>query len=332
MSEKICWRYGGIALLLIFMHQLSSAAGLNIQIASAYAADNFQAENLQRFADDVFRATSGQVSFHIHMGGKLLKPGDIFSGVLAGKADGGEVLMSSLVKEDALFGIDSLPFIVLGYDDARHLWELSRPGIERILSDRGMQLLYSVPWPPQNIYSRVPINVMQDFKGLRMRNYNVATERIAGLIGAKPVTIQVVDLEKAIADEQLDLMITSSWTGVDVRAWTKLYYYYKTNAWIPKNIVFVSKKILAGLDPASKKKIIDAAYQAEQRGWKASQDSDLSFENQLAANKVNVSGLDPLIRGRLDRVGETLVREWLKNASGGDVNILLKYSSERAMK
>ena len=249
-----------------------------------------------------------------------------------GKAEGGEVIMSSLAKELPLFGMDALPFIVSGYDDARRMWEASRPAVERALRERDLQLLYAVPWPPQNLYTKNAITTMQDFKGMRMRAYNPATVRISELIGARPVTIQVVDLAKAIADEKLDLMLTSSWTGVDVKAWSRLQYYYKVNAWIPKNMVFVSRKVFDKLDVATQKKLFDAARVAEQRGWKLSQNSDQDYEAQLSANRIHVSNMDPLIRRYLDRIGENLTREWLKQAGSEELKILLKYTTDRSMK
>ena len=173
---------------------------------------------------------------------------------------------------------------------------------------------------------------MRDFKGLSMRNYNPATERIAELIGARPVTIQVVDLAQAIADDKLDLMITSSWTGVDTKAWTRLNHYYKVSAWIPKNMVFIDKKMFSAFDADTRNKLLDAARAAEARGWKLSQDSDKNFENQLVANKMNVSTMDFIIRSYLDRIGENLAREWLKSAGSEELSVLLKYTTDRSMK
>jgi len=262
----------------------------------------------------------------------LLKPTEIFSGVRSGKAGGGEVIMSSLANEIPLFGIDSLPFIVSGYDDARRMWEASRSGIEKALNERGLQLLYAVPWPPQNLYSRRAINAMQDFKGLRMRVYNPATQRISELIGAKPVTIQVLDLAEQIANEKLDLMLTSSLTGVETKAWSRLQYYYKVNAWIPKNVVFLNKKVFDELSKETQLKIMDAAHVAEQRGWQLSQNNDKDWENHLANNKVNIAIIDPFIRRYLDRIGENLAREWLKQAGSEELKILLKYTTDRSMK
>jgi TRAP-type transport system periplasmic protein len=307
-------------------------AASHIQVATGYSLENFQTRNLQQYADDVAKLTNGELRLTIHPAGTLIKPAEICNGVRDGKADAGEVILSSLAKESPLFGMDALPFIVSNYDDAWRMWEVSRPAIEQALSQRGLQLLYSVPWPPQNLFSRNPINTMQDFKGRRMRNYNPATERISELIGSQPVTIQAVDLSSAIADGKLDLMLTSSLTGVESKAWSKLQYYYKVNAWIPKNVVFIKKTVFDKFNTDTQKKLLEAARLAEKRGWNLSRDSDQDYENQLVVNKVRVSAVDPLIRTSLDRVGETLAREWLKRAGSEELKLLLKYTTERSMK
>lgn len=325
-----------VAAVMTFLAQSLFAwpahAATDIDVATAYAADNFQTRNLQQFADDVRAATGGRVVFRIHPGGKLLKPAQIYAGVRDGKAGGGEVIMSSVEKEAALFGIDSLPFIVSGYDDAKRLWEASRREVGKLLDAQGLKLLYAVPWPPQNLYAIDEINTIRDFTGRSMRVYTPATERIAQLLGARPVTFQVIDLGKALAAGRIELMLTSSWTGVDTRAWSSMRYYYKVNAWLPKNMVFMRKDIFAGLSEADRKQLLDAAKTAETRGWQMSQDSDAEYEKQLKANGIKVAGLDFMIRNYLDRVGETVAREWLKKAGVDEMNVLLKYTVERSAK
>lgn len=327
---------------------LSFAAGLNsanaavaggtdklpaeISIATAYAADNFQTQNLQMFADDVRRTSKGRINFKLYPAGSLLKPAEIFTGVRDGKAVGGEMMMSSLSQEANIFGIDALPFIVSDYDDAKRLWEVSRPAVARALREKGLQLLYAVPWPGQNLYSVREIRSLIDFKGLRMRTYNQTTERIADLVGASKVTFQVIELARAIEQEKLDLMLTSSWTGVDTRAWSKLHYYYKVNAWIPKNMVFIDARLYDSLDGESRRLLQDAAQVAERRGWKMSLESDRKYESQLAANRINVSTLDFFLRSYLDRMGENLARDWLRKAGPEELDVLLKYTTERSMK
>ena len=309
-----------------------AAVAVDIDLATAYAADNFQTRNIQQFADDVRTASEGRVNIRVHPGGRLLKPAEIFSGVRNGKAEAGEVIMSSLEKEELLFGMDSLPFIVSGYEDARRMWTAARPAVEKAMDNRGLMVLYAVPWPPQNLYSAEQVDTIRSFRGRTMRVYNPTTERIAELVGARSVSVQVVDLAKAIAARRVELMLTSSWTGVDTKAWRTLDYYYKVNAWLPKNMVFIRKDVFGRLTAADRKVMRDAAKVAEARGWQMSQESDLGYEKQLAANHVKVLGMDFMIRSYLDRVGETVAREWLKKAGTTELQVLLKYTTERSLK
>nr|WP_314627890.1 TRAP transporter substrate-binding protein [uncultured Noviherbaspirillum sp.] len=307
-------------------------AAIDIDLATAYAADNFHTRNIQQFADDVRAASEGRVNIRVHAGGRLLKPTDIFSGVRNGKAEAGEVIMSSLQKEELLFGMDSLPFIVSGYDDAKRMWTAARPAVEQAMDRRELMVLYAVPWPPQNLYSVEQVDTIRDFSGRAMRVYNPTTERIAELVGARTVSVQAVDLSKAISGKRVELMLTSSGTGVDTKAWRAMNYYYKVNAWLPKNMVFIRKEAFWRLAPADRKVMLDAARVAEARGWQLSQESDLGFEKQLAANRIKVAGMDFMIRSYLDRVGETVAREWLKKAGTTELQVLLKYTTERSLK
>jgi TRAP-type C4-dicarboxylate transport system substrate-binding protein len=307
-------------------------AAIDIDLATAYAADNFHTRNIQQFADDVRAASEGRVNIRVHAGGRLLKPADIFSGVRNGKAEAGEVIMSTLQKEELLFGMDSLPFIVSGYDDAKRMWTAARPAVEQAMDKRELMVLYAVPWPPQNLYSVEQVDTIRDFSGRAMRVYNPTTERIAELVGARTVSVQAVDLSKAISGKRVELMLTSSGTGVDTKAWRAMNYYYKVNAWLPKNMVFIRKEAFGRLTPADRKVMLDAARVAEARGWQLSQESDLGFEKQLAANHIKVAGMDFMIRSYLDRVGETVAREWLKKAGTTELQVLLKYTTERSLK
>ena len=310
----------------------AAAPATDIDLATAYAADNFQTRNIQQFADDVRTATDGRVNIRIHPGGRLLKPVEIFGGVRDGRAEAGEVIMSSLEKEELLFGLDSLPFIVSGYDDARRMWSASRPAVEKSMEKHGLAVLYAVPWPPQNLYSAEEVNTIREFSGRSMRVYNPTTQRIAELVGARPVSVQVLDLSRAIAAKRVELMLTSSWTGIDTKAWRDMPYYYKVNAWLPKNMVFIRKDVLARMSASDQKVVADAARIAEARGWQLSQESDLIYEKQLAGHHVRVLGMDFMIRSYLDRIGETVAREWLKKAGVTELQVLLKYTTDRSIK
>ncbi len=82
-----------------------------------------------------------------------------------GQAQLGEVLLSLHESEDPMLGIDVVPFLATSYDEARRLWDASKPAIEKRLASQGLMVLLAVPWPPQGIYSKKEINQVSDMKG-----------------------------------------------------------------------------------------------------------------------------------------------------------------------
>src|SRR5256885_8576055 len=115
----------------------------------------------------------------------------------------GEVLMSSYVDMHPLLGMDSLPFIVRGFDEAARLWQLTRPVLQEfLLAQQGVRLLFAVPWPAQGLFCRRPVNSIVDLKGLRLRVQSDATKRLAELWGAQPVVLAAGDLGMVRSEER----------------------------------------------------------------------------------------------------------------------------------
>ncbi len=313
---------------------LFASAQTQLKLASVYPDDSFHVQNLRRFAEDVDKATAGKLRIDVHSNASLMKAAEIFPAVREGKVEAGEVIMSSLSKDIPLFAIDTLPFIVSGYGDAKAMWEASRDASQNAMDRHGVTLLYTVPWQPQNLYSVRKIEKADDFKGLRLRHYSPTTERIAQMLGATPVVIpvQMDEMTKAIAGGQLDLMLTSSWTGVQTKSWSKMPYYYKVSAWIPKNVVFVNKAKFDSLPSDQKAAVLRAAQMAEVRGWALSQSLDEKLEAELAANRTTVTRLEPVVLRFFDRVGEQISKDWIKQAPPNDVRVLTTYMIRRSTK
>ncbi len=287
-----------------------------------YGANNFHTENIVQFVADVEKATGGKLKITVHPNGSLFKANEIKRAVQGGQAQIGEILISGYSNEDPIFGVDSVPFLATSYADAARLWKASRKAIEQRFAKQGMVVLYSVPWPPQGIYSTRPIESMADMKGLKMRTYNPYTSRIAELVGAQPVTIQAAELAQAMATGAVNANITSGATGYDTKAWEVVKNYYDTQAWIPKNIVFVNRKAFDALDRATRQEVRKAAADAEERGWKVSEEKNKWYLEQLAANGMHVAPPSPQLKNDFRKIGETMTREWLQ-AAGPDGHAIL---------
>ncbi len=283
-------------------------------LPSGYGPNTFQVQNLQWFADEVGKATGGKLKITVHSAASLFKANEIKRAVQTGQTQIGEFILSGAANENALFGIDAIPFLATTYAEARKLNDISNPALEKLLSSQGLKLLFTVPWPGQSLYSAKPVKSMTDLKGTKMRAYNPATTRIAELVGAQPVTIQLAELPQALATGGVDNFLTSSASGVDSKLYEQVKFFYDVNAWLPRNAVVVNIKAYEALDAASKAALTKVGSAAGERGWKVSDEKDDEYLKELGARGMNVDKSSETLKRELKAIGARMAGEWVKQA------------------
>jgi TRAP-type C4-dicarboxylate transport system substrate-binding protein len=292
----------------------SAFAQTKWNLPAAYPAGNYHSENLVQFAKDVEAATGGKLQITVHANASLFKAPEIKRAVATGQAQVGEVLISIHENENALFGVDVVPFLATSFADTKKLWAVSKPGIAKALDAQGLMVLFAVPWPPQGIYAKKDLNTVADMKGLKWRAYNLGTTRIAEIVGAQPLTIQAAELPQALATGVVDSFMSSGATGYDSKVWETLSHHYETNAWLPKNVTFVNKAAFAALPKAEQDAVLKAAGEAETRGFRIAEEKTAWYLKELKAKGMKVLPPSPAFKDGLAKVGETLTADWLKKA------------------
>ena len=295
-------------------------------LPSGYAPNTFQVQNLQWFAEEVDKATARKLKITLHPGASLFKANEIKRAVQTGQTQIGEFILSGAANENALFGVDSIPFLATTYPAAKKLDDASRPALDKLLAGQGMKLLYTVPWPGQSLYSKKPVTGLADLKGTKMRAYNPATTRIAELVGAQPVTIQLAELPQALATGGVDTFLTSSASGVDSKLHEQVKYFYDVNAWLPRNAVVVNAKAFDALDKATQAALLKAGAAAGERGWKISDEKDDEYLKELAAKGMTVDRSSAKLKSELKAVGDRMTAEWLKQAGADGQAIIDAYN------
>ncbi len=299
------------------------------KLATGYRAESFHTRNVVQFAQDVERASGGALRIEVHANNTLFKLGEIPQAVQDGKVQAGETIMTSLVQGMPIAGADTVPFLVRSYADARRLWDLQRPLIDGHFAAKGLKALYAVPWPPQGLFSIGPVRSSADFKGTRMRTYNPATVRIAELLGATPVDVPMVEVNKALSAGKLDSMITSALTGVENQVWGQIKQYYGINAWLPKNIVFVNQQAFDALPVAARQAVTQAAAEAETRGWALSAAVADESVGELQRKGIKVERASAELDTELKRLGERFSREWVQSVGNEANKIFIPYYFQR---
>ena len=279
-----------------------------------YPDSNFHTKNTRMFAEDVAKLSGGKLNITIHSGASLFKMPEIKRAVRSQQAPIGEVLMSVHGNENPIWEVDGIPFLAAGYDNAWKLWQAQKPFVKELLASEGMMPLYAVAWPGQGLYVQQEMNSLDAMQGVKFRAYNAATSRMAELMGSIPTTVQYAEVPQAFSTGLVSAMLTSGATGVDVKAWDFLKVYYDTKAMHPKNMVFVNKAAFDALPADVQKAVLQAAEEAEKRGWKESEKVASDTVKTMADNGIKVPEASAKLVDGLKSVGETMTKEWLEKA------------------
>ncbi len=308
---------------------LPAAAQTAWDMPTPYGDTVFHTMNITQFAEDVRAATDGQLDITVHSAGSLFGHPEIKDAVRRGLAPIGEILLSRLANENAIFAADSIPFLADSYEDAAALWTASRPAVEALLAEQGLTLLYAVPWPGQSLYLTEEVTDPAALQGVAFRAYNTATEQLANILGMVPTQVEAGDIPTAFATGRVAAMMTSPSTGVSSQAWDFTSVYVDVNAWLPKNVIFVNTEAFNALPEDQRTALLAAAATAEARGWEMSQAETATQIAALEANGMTVVQPSEALSVALAAAGEQMTGAWLEEAGDAGTTLLTAFEAAR---
>lgn len=326
MSKKFLLK--PILTAALTLASLSSAvAATNWDMPTPYGDRTFHTVNIREFAEDVAERTQGELKINVHSNGSLIGHAEIKNAVRRGIVPSGELIMSRLANENAIFDVDSVPFLASNYDEAWELWQASKEIITEELAKQRIRVLFAVPWPPQGLFTNQEITSTDDLRNLKMRAYNLSSERISQLVNAIPTQIEVPDIPTAFSTGRVDAMITSPATGADTKAWDYVSHFNHTQLWIPKNMVIVNEQAFARLPAHVQEALLEAADAAEKRGWEMSKAETEAALATLKENGIQVSEPSEALQNALEEIGKTMTQEWLERAGAQGQQIIERFNA-----
>jgi len=165
--------------------------------------------------------------------------------------------------------------------------------------------------PPVSNPVLMEVNSSEDTQGVKFRSYNTATATFAEELGMIPVQVEAAELSQALATGVVDAFISSGSTGYDRKVWEQLGYYYKVNAWLPRNYVMVNKQVWDGLSADTQAAIQKAADETGAACTAKSEELANWYFEQLEANGMKVVEAGPEFRAELEAIGAKMTDEWL---------------------
>ncbi|MGH1539721.1 MAG: TRAP transporter substrate-binding protein [Arenicella sp.] len=305
----------------------SAAMAAKWDMPTPYGDANHPTQVAIQFAKDVNEATKGELNITVHSGGSLIKHPEIPRAVKTGQVQIGEIFVGRMGNTHPVFKLDNIPFLATDYDAAEKLYAASKDSLQKELDKEGMQLLYTVAWPAQSLYSKGAVNELSDLKGIKMRAYSPSTSRLADLMGTTPVNVPFGDIAQAFSTSVIDAMVTSPSTGANGQSWDYVKHYTDIQAWIPKNMVVVNKKAFRRLDEATQKAVLAAADKAQADGWRIVREKAVEHTNVLKENGTAVAEPSEKLLSELAEIGKTMTDEWLVEIGDDGKDILAKYNN-----
>ena len=97
---------------------------------------------------------------------------------------------------------------------------------------------------------------------------------------------------------------------------------------MPKNAIIVNKKAFEALDPATQEALKKAGAQAEERGWKLSQEKNKWYQEELAKNGMETIKPTVELKEGLSVIGKRMLDDWLKKAGADGQAMIDAYKKQ----
>ena len=257
-----------------------------------WSQQEYHVANAERFASAVAETTGGKLTISVFPNAVLgLKGPETIRALEEGLVDMAEMPSFQEAGAEPILGLESLPYLVETQAELKLLHALARPAIEAAFARHGLKVLYIVPWPPQNIYTKHPFATLEDVKGVKIRTYDRNTTELMTRLGLTPIQMQSQDVVPALASGVIDAVMTSTTTGAAQRYWEFLPYMTRTNhVWI-SNVMAVSGKSWAALDADTQTAVERLARAMEREFWQVAAKDDLAKQDVLVGNGMKVMAI-----------------------------------------
>ncbi len=302
-----------------------SFAATSWDMPSAYGAGNFISKAYAAFAEDVKTRTNGEIAITLHPGGSLYKGSDILRAVREGQVPMGGRFLGAHSKQVPMLGLDTIPFLATNREQSRKLYDVSRAAVDAALSEIDLKLLFAPVWPPQGLFSKKPVNTVEDMKGVKFRAYDSSTTRLANLMGAVPTKTEASEIAQAFSTGVAESMMASGAIGLWQKIWDYADHYYEVNAWLPKSGVVVNADAWNGLDAASQKAMVGAAAAAEASVWDEMENQNAGYIKTMKENGMKVEAPSAELLSGLTRIGEQMTGEWVDAAGDAGAKVIAAY-------
>ena len=308
---------------------VGAQAPMKLELATVWPDGNVHPKNAKLFAEEVAKATNGQVVITVHSGGSLgYKGPEQLNAVRDGLVPMADILNIQQVGDAPLLGIEGVPFLVSSADDLKVLQKYARPEFDKIATKFNQTILYTVPWPTQYLHAKTKTDTLDGLKGLKIRVPDRQAGDMVNALGMAAVQIPWGETVPALASGAVVGVTTSSVSGVDGKFWEFLKFFHQTNHAWSSEIVTINNDTWKKISPANQKIIKDLAAKLEPEFWKVANDADTSSAKRLTEGGMEMIIVPPAMLKEMREKTVGLEKAFIDRAGPAAADIIAKYKKD----
>ncbi|MEQ8246163.1 MAG: TRAP transporter substrate-binding protein [Alphaproteobacteria bacterium] len=286
-------------------------------VSIPWGPTEFHTVNAQKFAEEVKKATNGAVEMITHPGAALgIKGPESLRSVGDGIVPMGEMAGFQQVGDEPMLGFEALPFLINDYDELATFWNTIRPLYVKAFEKHNQKLLYSVPWPSQNIFTKTVVNSLGDLEGKKIRVYDKNSTDLMRALKMSPLLVNNADIVPSLAAGGLDAVMTSGTTAVAQKYWEFLKFTYRTNHLWALNHMTVNLDAWNKLSPENQQKIEALAKDLEPKFWDVSRAEDSVKLKALSDNGMTVAPMTKEVIDAMRANGRPMWKDFTGKVEG----------------
>lgn len=258
---------------------------------------DFRSRLTEDFADEVEKATDGQVNIKVFPNGTLSDPDDQYDAMLSGSLDGAVMPLDYAAGHVPEWSITLMPGLVRSHDDAEE-WDTSDIGreIDRSMVDHGLVRLVNV-WNAGGIGSKDKlIQTPEDLpSGTTMRAAGTYVEHMLQDAGAGITSLPSSEIYTAMQTGVLDAAVTSASSFASYRLQEQISSYVsptENTFWFMYEPLVLTVNAYEQLCPEQQEQVHDVAERLQRQAYDDSAADDQRVEKIFKEAGVDVATLD----------------------------------------
>jgi len=304
-----------LGLLVLLASPALAADTMKMDLNAIYGPTSFHTQGAMTFADKAREYSGGSVEITVHPGGSLgFKGPELLKIVKDAQVPMSDILMGVVAGSAHVFGVSSLPRLVLTYDDARKLFDQCRPLYDAAAAKWNQKILYAAPWPPSGLVTGKPVAKPADLDGLKTRTYDKNGAEFLKTLGAAPVSLPWGEVYSSLRTGMIDSVLTSAESAKNGKFWEVLSHFTTINYAYPLNMVTINLDYWNALSKEQRDALLKAARETEAIQWKGSSDRNAESREEIQENGIEIREESPKLTMAMNRAAKTIIQEYMADA------------------